>query len=214
MVRANQYTGPVDLTGQKFGRWVVLKMVKAGSRVHYLCQCVCGNKKIVRPDSLKNGRSKSCGCLNNEMRSAIAKKANTTHGNSKTRIYSIWNMMRQRCYNRKSTSFQYYGARGISVCPSWRTFDGFFKDMGEGWFSGGSIERVDVNGNYEPDNCIWIPRINQNKNTRQNIIVTYKGKKERLVNLCDRFGIHNTVVRKRITRGWTLNEALEGKTHE
>src|SRR6185437_15211337 len=137
-----------DLTGQRFGRLAVLQ--KAGSRhnrVRWICRCDCGTERDFPGDSLKSGHSRSCGCWNIE--SAVIRA--TTHGMTKTPLFSVWKGMLTRCQNPNSTSFKNYGGRGIKVCDRWMDFSHFYADMGTDYRKGLTIERRDNDKNYEPE---------------------------------------------------------------
>lgn len=153
-----------DMIGQTFGRWSVLSFSHRGEGGHarYLCLCECGKTKDVDFYTLKNGTSVSCGCLRDEKTA----KRRTKHGAARSKIHMIWCSMRGRCNNPTNKGFKYYGARGIKVCSRWDDFSAFLEDMGPTWADGLSIDRLDVNGNYEPINCIWIPRGDQSRNRR------------------------------------------------
>lgn len=158
----------IDITGQRFGRLVALAFHDRTRLYHgrWLCCCDCGETKIVRGNNLKNGHVKSCGCLNRD--STV--KRSTIHGQTprsgRSGTFYSWAAMMQRCSNPKAQAFKYYGARGVAVCERWRSFVNFLADMGSRP-DGHSIERIDVNGNYEPGNCKWLPRSEQSKNTRR-----------------------------------------------
>lgn len=159
----------------KFGRWTAIEPLRADGarRVRWLCQCDCGTVRAVTAEQLRSGRSKSCGCLRLE----IIKKAKTTHGGTKARAhwpeYGVWEQMKNRCYRPATSSFQYYGARGIQVCDRWRFgehgksgFGCFIEDMGRRPDPLMSIERVNNDGDYEPANCKWVTKKEQSGNRR------------------------------------------------
>lgn len=167
----------IDLTGQKYGRLTPVEF--CGIKDHkarWKCSCDCGLTVIVPANSLRTGNTKSCGCLHREIVSEIGKK-NTTHGNShdnRTRLYTIWCGMRQRCNNKNREAYSLYGGKGVKVCDEWNDFLAFKKwAMSNGYADNLSIDRIDNNGDYEPSNCRWITasenvaRANKNHTTRK-----------------------------------------------
>lgn len=177
-----------DLTGQRFGRLVALRTDGKDSQGKYkwLCRCDCGNEKSVPGTYLTQGYTRSCGCMRSEAvtehnRSAD-KRASTAkwnsiykkkHGKHGTRLYRVWSGMKQRCQNTRSEAYQYYGGRGISVFPEWNEdFDAFYSwAMANGYDENAmhgecTIDRIDINGNYEPGNCRWVSIAEQNRNKR------------------------------------------------
>lgn len=170
----------VDLSGQRYGRWTVKhrsgsKMYPSGNhQPQYLCLCDCGTERVVVSSILRDGSSKSCGCLNNETRSAMCTKRNTTHGaaakNSTSITYYIWRNMVSRCHSPNSSGYHKYGARGIRVADHWRKFENFIADMGERPSLEYSIERENPFLGYQPGNCTWIPLSDQQNNKTNSAI--------------------------------------------
>jgi len=157
----------IDLAGQRFGRLVVERRVDndkhGGTR--WLCTCDCGKSHVCLPSNLRGGRTKSCGCLNKE----TATKTCITHGMSGTKEYVTWRNMKTRCENPNSTRWEYYGGRGITICREWLySFEAFYQDMGDKP-EGLSLDRIDVNGDYELSNCRWATQSEQCLNQRRNL---------------------------------------------
>jgi hypothetical protein len=204
-----------DLTGKKFERLTILERVPnqgAGRAAHWRCKCDCGNEVIVRTDCFTRKdpyKTKSCGCLNTE----VLKKNATKHGHStddrgKTPTYGSWAGMIQRCTNPNNPQFRDYGGRGIAVCERWLDFRNFLDDMGERP-NGLTIERLRNSEGYGPDNCKWADSIEQNNNTRRNVLVKYKGVIDTLPNWCRKLSLVQNKVRKRLDRGWAPERAFE-----
>ena len=156
----------LELQGKKFGRLTVIKEYgkDKNGKVLWECQCDCGNKTVSLGSNLVRGKSLSCGCLKNELTANRTKK----HGMRNTKIYKKWQGMKRRCYEKEDTHYKYYGGRGINVCDEWlgeRGFENFYNwSMRSGYRDSLSIERKDVNGNYCPENCCWIPLPDQSRN--------------------------------------------------
>ena len=152
----------LDLVGQRFGRLTVVEYVKLEKhRKWWKCQCDCGKTLTVRTDQLRTGNTASCGCNRKGKRKPI-------HGEGNSRLYRIWKGMKSRCYCKGSTSYKWYGALGIQVCEEWQKYEPF-RDWAHtnGYTDELTIERIDVYGNYEPSNCTWITRAEQNANMRK-----------------------------------------------
>lgn len=164
----------MSLVGQRFGRLVVKEFdhLEKNRGSYWKCQCDCGNKKIILRTDLLNHHTISCGCYAKEN----MQKRSYKHGLSNARIHRIWNGMKQRCSNPNCHNYKNYGGRGIQVCKEWQTFITFYDwAINNGYNDQLSIERIDVNGNYEPDNCTWIPVSQQLSNKRNNVFFTYNG---------------------------------------
>ena len=155
----------VDITGQRFGRLTVVRREETKNKhTMWLCVCDCGNEIVADGYNIKYAHTTSCGCVQKERTS----KANRTHGNRNTRLYRIWNCMKNRCYRKSYHAFDHYGGRGIKVCDEWKDdFQAFYKwAMSNGYEDNLSIDRVDNDKGYSPDNCRWATMADQNKNKR------------------------------------------------
>lgn len=147
-------------TGQRYGRLIAVDVAPhSGRGVHWSCVCDCGAAIVVRSDSLGSGNTRSCGCLHRDEFAATIR----THGATGTRTHRIWKSIKTRCLNPKHHTYATYGGRGITLCERWHSFENFLADMGE-CPDGHSIDRVDSDGNYSPENCRWVTRKVQNRN--------------------------------------------------
>lgn len=205
-----------DLTGKKFNRLTVIKRSKSTkrangkTRTNWLCLCDCGKHIIVESSNLVYGNSRSCGCLKHENIKEIGKK-NITHGMTNTRIYRIWGKIKDRCLNKKCRDYPYYGGRGITIFTEWeKSFQSFYNwSIKNGYKDNLTIDRIDVNGNYEPSNCRWATWIQQENNKRTTIFVEYKGKKQSISDWCRELNLnYNTVKSRLLFRKWTPEKAL------
>lgn len=200
-----------DLTGQRFGFLDVISQSQSKDGVTYWrCKCDCGKETIVARPSLIQGRTRSCGCYRDRSSGERIGNIRRTHGMSKSRLYSIWICMRDRCSNPNNKRFGCYGGRGIAVCPEWGTFE-TFRDwaLSSGYIDGLSIERKDVNGNYEPQNCSWIPMADQTKNTRSNRWITINGETRILSDWARIAGVCTQTISHRIKMGYPESEWLK-----
>ncbi len=200
----------IDLAGQKFSRLVVIQRVKNDKHhnAQWLCRCNCGKKTIIRGYCLKNGCTKSCGCLRKE----FARQNNYLHGHSmngtRSKTYTVWEQMRQRCNDSNASNYKNYGGRGIKVYQRWRSFENFLEDMGERP-PGLTLDRIDNNGDYCKENCKWSTHKEQQRNMRNNISITIDGITRCLAEWCEIYNVDYNIVYGRIHRGWTPEEALE-----
>lgn len=200
-----------DLTGKRFGRLVVLRRAVdweskySRKRARWMCLCDCGNEKQVIGDSLKSGHTRSCGCTQREIVSS--------HGNSYSLTYSSWKSIKQRCYNQNSPSAHNYLGRGIEMCERWRdSFETFLQDMGERPSLKHSIDRIDNNKGYTPENCRWATRSEQMRNTRLTATVDLFGETVNIIDACEKYKIDRNTVAKRIRNmdksGLTIEECF------
>lgn len=196
----------VDLTNNKYGRLKVLKINgKQKTKITWLCRCDCGKILVVTGESMKSGNTLSCGC----MRSEMVSNKNRSHNMSKTPIYHVWQAMKNRCLSSNDKQFKDYGGRGICVCDKWKTFEGFYEDMGESYRSWLTIERIDRNGNYCLENCTWADRITQGNNTSRNRLEIVDGITDTVANHARRYGHTYSTVQHRLQRNWNVEEAFK-----
>lgn len=175
-----------DLTNNRYGRLLVIKRGanSKNGQARWYCICDCGVGKEIASWALVCGRTSSCGCLQRES----AKKRPTTHGYSRTPTYGSWLRMHARCNNPNSDQYQWYGAKGITVCKRWQSFENFLKDMGERP-KGKTLDRINPDKGYTPSNCRWATPSEQMRNTHRSIHITFEGKKRPLKSLAEHLGI-------------------------
>lgn len=198
----------VDLTGQRFGRLTIIKRVynSKDGRVQWLCRCDCGNKTIVKSISLQSGNTRSCGCLYKDSREYIKK----THGKKHFRLYQTWINMKQRCYNINNTHYNDYGARGITICDGWKNDFMLFYTwaMENGYRDDLTIDRIDVNGNYEPKNCRWVTMKEQANNKRCSHYLEYDGERLTISEWAKKLNVPAYLLRGRLKLGWSIDRTL------
>lgn len=198
-----------DYTGCRFGQLVALKMLKRGERPEnnhlWSFQCDCGRVTSTKIKNVRSGKTQSCGCL---QRVALVNR-NLKHGltSSHRREYRTWKDMRGRCRNPNDSDYPDYGGRGITVCERWDDFAEFVSDMGPR-LEGQSLDRIDVNGNYEPMNCRWASDKVQANNKRSNRVIEWNGEAKTLQAWCDELGLEPSKVRYRLKVGYSLEQAF------
>ena len=200
---------PAEHIGRVFGYITILEFTGRNERSQWLCRgrCACGVEKEWLFNALNLGRTRSCGCLSAEM--TIARS--TKHGLKGTRLYNIWKNMRQRCTNPNTPAYKNYGGRGIQICPEWNDAKVFYNwAMANGYSDDLSIERKDVNKGYNPQNCTWATRKEQNRNTRQNKYIKLFGETKTLADWIDdeRVSVNRAAYYKRIEAGYSVERAL------
>lgn len=195
-----------NLDGQRFGKLIVLERAKnsKSGKAKWVCLCDCGNKTNVVTCQLTSGKTKSCGCKKMESK-------NFTHKMSKTRLYYIWLDMRKRCYDPKNKSFLNYGQKGITVCDQWK--NDFVSFMNWSYQNGYSkeltIDRIDGNLGYSPENCRWANRIVQNNNRKNSVFVEYMGETKTLSEWCRQYGKNYKTVYQRFKKlGWDFEKSM------
>lgn len=200
-----------DLTGRRIGRLTVISETderRSGSVV-WLCKCDCGTYKRISANGLRSGRVLSCGCYN--------KEKDRTHGLTHTRLYRIWDSMVSRCSNPNEPEYKNYGGRGITFCEEWRDFGKFYEwAYANGYDENAkrgdcTIDRIDVNGNYEPSNCRWVDMKVQCRNRRNNVVIECDGEKHCLSEWAEILGVPYQQLSSRYRRGWSPYEILHGR---
>ena len=199
-----------DLVGKKFGRLLVTELAYIkNNNTYWRCLCDCGNETIVVSYSLTSGHTISCGCRQKEAREALHLQS-TKHGKRFTRIYHTWRDMKERCLNPNKTGFKNYGGRGITICDDWKNdFNSFYEwAINNGYRDNLTIERIDVNGNYCPENCTWATKLEQNNNRRNTIRLFYQGQTHTLREWSKITGIPLSTIRSRSKRGLSVGDIL------
>lgn len=191
----------LKLLGRRFGKLVVIQSAGSnGYKSMWKCRCDCGEITTTQGVYLKRGATRSCGCISGQN--------NFQHGKIKSPEYKTWGAMKSRCHNKNHDAWHNYGGRGIYVCDRWRfSFKQFLKDMGRRP-EGKTLDRRDNNGPYAPWNCRWVTRKLQARNSRKNLIITYKGQSLCLKDAAKKFGIKRTTLGRRIHAGWSIRDAL------
>lgn len=187
-----------DLTGQRFGRLVVLKESHKDRHhgYHWHVRCDCGTIKTTTGTGLKAGKINSCGCLFREkLFSRITK-----HGGTHTPEHRTWEAMKWRCLNPRNAAYKHYGGRGITICKRWHKFENFLEDMGKKPSAKHSLDRIDNNGNYEPGNCRWVTQAVQTRNTRRAIRLEVENIEMTLGVACRRYGISYTNISHKVRK--------------
>jgi hypothetical protein len=195
---------PLNLEGQRFHRLLAKERV-VGNK--WRCVCDCGNERLVRTEYLRNGDTKSCGCLNLFRQ----KTSKITHGFSKEKRglgYISWQGMKRRCLNPREKEYLRYGGRGIKICERWLKFENFYADMGPRPSSKHSLDRIDSNGNYEPSNCRWATDIEQARNRRDVHLINVNGKKISAIELLE-FAAIKTVIGEKTVASILREDGLE-----
>lgn len=201
----------LNLVGKRYGRLVVLEKIGVRKRkTYWKCVCDCGKECEADTSSLNYGMKRSCGCLRRDAASKV-KHGDARKGYEYSNLYKSWSEMKRRCNNPKDMKFNSYGARGIKVCKEWSEDYSVFKDwaLKNGYQKGLTIDRVDVNGNYCPENCRWANNKQQSRNKQDTVYVVYQGKKIALIQLCEDLNISYTCVYQRLYKlGWDVEKAV------
>lgn len=205
----------LDIAGQKFDLLTAVEIIgKKGKSNLWKCLCVCGNETTAIPSQLRRGDKTSCGCKKKQKRKprpdlAKLNKQRATHAMSGNYTYSSWQAMKSRCYDKNDKDYPRWGGRGITVCDEWKnSFVQFYKDMGERP-SGHTIDRINNEGNYEPENCRWAIAKTQSNNTRKNYFIEYMGRIQTAKQWAEELGnVEYKTILYRLRNGWDTHEAL------
>jgi hypothetical protein len=198
----------LDLNGMKFGRLTVLNKIpnEKGKSCRWLCECDCGTLKDYGASFLSRG-ARSCGCQHwEETRTRL-----TTHGMTNTKLFRVWNSMLRRCRTPGDTAYKNYGGRGIEVCDRRNSFENFYADMGPTYGPGLTIERVNNDGDYSPDNCVWIPKSLQSRNRRSAIYIETPWGRLTITEAAAKTGISWFAMMARVNRKWAPERMFLGK---
>lgn len=195
-----------DLTGQKFNLLTVKGMAQRNP-IYWECVCDCGNTTLVRTSNLTGGKVKSCGCLQH--------KGNPTHNQSRTRVYRIYAKMLRRCFVESDPAYSRYGGRGITMCDEWKNSFVAFSDWAytNGYSDNLTIDRIDNNGDYCPENCRWTDYLTQSNNKRNNRVFEHNGETKTLSEWCKTLNLPYKRIYFRIANGWTFEEAISQKKY-
>lgn len=204
----------IDLRGKRFGRLEVIKRANnKGKEPFWLCKCDCGNFKEISGSRLRTGKTKSCGCLKSKgiVKTNVDRVCNKTHGMSDTRLYRIYNKMKLRCYSKVNKAYKGYGGRGITICQEWLDdFMNFYNwAMENGYSDDLSIDRIDNDKGYFPENCRWTTAKEQANNTRSTVFLTYKGETKPASEWSKITGIRQNTLTMRKRNGWSDDRCIE-----
>ena len=216
-----QCKSPRDLTGMRFGRLIVIRRAgldKTGNNSMWLCKCDCGNEKIVSRVSLCGTRCISCGCYSSERSRELIKSLHERHRDKYPkipRLFTIWRKIRSRCFDPNNDSYGDYGGRGISICKEWGNFYEFQEwAVNSGYSRELTIDRIDVDGDYCPENCRWVTAKQQARNKRKTIYLTLHGECKSMAEWADALGISWRTLNGRRQRGWSDERILTEPIHK
>lgn len=199
----------IDLTGKKIGRLLVIERTRIErTKKYYICRCECGKEKIIKQEDLMSGLKKDCGCISAKPRSKHIGEITRTHGDSKTRLYHIWHGMKRRCNAKTCKAYKNYGGRGIKMYDEWNSDYTSFKNwaLAHGYKDNLTIERLDVNGNYSPDNCTWITKHDQGLNKRNTKYLTLYGESKPAAEWCRILNIKPSTLHSWVVRNGNVKD--------
>lgn len=201
--------------GDMLGRLTVLSCIgtRNGRKIGEF-KCSCGKIKILKFTQVLSGKTRSCGCLFKEEVASNLPKLATKHGKKHTKVYQAWRSMFNRCNNPNTECFHRYGGRGIKMIKRWFKFEEFYKDMGDPPSKEHSLDRINVNGNYNKTNCRWATKTEQSNNRRDNLYITWKDKTMTATQWSREFGMHDSTIRSRLRRGWSIERVMTEPLHK
>ena len=203
--------------GKKYNRLTIIEEAGKGYRGTTLvkCKCECGNEYINSCSAIVRGKYKSCGCGKKEYKERFI-NAHRTHGNSKTRLYKIFYGMKTRCTNPKRADYKQYGGKGIKICSEWLNDYTLFEKWAieNGYNDTLTIDRIDPNKDYSPENCRWVSRKEQSRNQERTKYLTYNGITKTVAEWAEELGVSYWTLMTRFKKGWSDKEVIEGRKHE
>ena len=202
-----RYLELINLKGSVFGKLKVLELAfRKNNEIFWKCKCECGSEKNVNGKHLRRGAVVSCGCHKREK----TIERSTKHGDSYSRLYNIWCHMKSRCYKKNNKDYRLYGAKGIIVCDAWHDYKVFKKwAIENGYDDKKTIDRIDSNKNYCPENCRWATAEIQSNNTNRNRYIEYNGETLTMAQLSKKYKIKYETLKQRLKRGWSIEKALK-----
>ena len=202
---------PKDRTGMRYGRLVCISPAERDSKgnTQWLCKCDCGKYKVIPSRNLL--RVVSCGCYKHE----VFVRDHVKHGMYSTKLYAVYSSMKARCRNKNNRNWHNYGGRGITVCEEWlNDFKAFYDwSINNGYSEGLTLDRIDNDKGYSPDNCRWATYETQQNNKRTNVYVMYKGETKTPSQLAHKYGVNAKMVCQRVRSGWDIERALTEPCH-
>lgn len=207
----------IEHIGERYGRLVIIRELQphitpSGKKERIvLCECDCGSEKSVMLSALRSGNTVSCGCLRSEKSSERRLKAKSDMAKTGSRLYRIWREMKRRCYKQYDPSYKYYGGRGIKICDEWVHDINIFVEwsVSNGYADDLSIDRIDSDGDYCPENCRWVDYKTQNNHTSRNHYITYNNETLTIKQWSEKTGISYNALKSRLNKhGWSIERAL------